>query len=250
YLKEGYFGDEVFMLQYILSKELKDYPKNLYTGYFGIITKNYLIKFQNKYGLKQTGYLDDNTIKKINELYGYNNKDYLLSQIREIINKNQKNTNQNSLINNNTEWGVAKQISEKTWTMKVGFDQKMATPQEIFNALNVYRERHGRNSLQWDERLANFALERAKYFTQIGRLDEHKGFEEYVNNIDNLKKLGFWRVGENSSYGYRLEGVHLIEWVFAGDEPHNNNQLDPEWTHVGIGVDGYQVDIIFGGNPF
>jgi uncharacterized protein YkwD len=144
------------------------------------------------------------------------------------------------------KWGVAKQIDDVTWTIKVGQDAKMATPQEIFQALNAYRNRHGSASLSWDDNLANFAQERAAYFNKIKSLDQHKGFIEYTENEDNIKKLGFWGVGENASFGYKLEGVHLIEWIFAGDEPHNKNQLEPSWTYVGIGVEGVGVDLIFG----
>ncbi len=146
------------------------------------------------------------------------------------------------------EWGKATQLSEHTWTMKVGFDDRMATPEEIFTALNNYRRQHNREALVWDDKLAAFAKSRAVTFTGLGKTDEHAGFISYTNNIDNVKTLGFWSLGENSSYGYRLTGVHLIEWVYAGDEGHNSNQLSPDWSHVGIGVDGEQTDIIFGGN--
>lgn len=143
-------------------------------------------------------------------------------------------------------WGIAKQVSEHTWVMKVGQDDQMANSQEIFEALNIYRERNGKGRLAWDDNLANFAQSRGIYFNSIRNLDEHKGFIEYAKNIDNLKKLGFWGVGENADYGYKLLGVHLIEWVYAGDKPHNDNQLDPTWTHVGVAVDGLGVSLIFG----
>lgn len=148
----------------------------------------------------------------------------------------------------NQEWGKATQLSEHTWTMKVGFDDNMATPLEIFEALNKYRQQHSREALTWDDRLATFAQARASTFTSLGKTDEHAGFVSYTDNIDNVKVLGFWSLGENSSYGYRLTGVHLIEWVYAGDEGHNSNQLNSAWSHVGIGVDGNQTDLIFGGN--
>lgn len=146
------------------------------------------------------------------------------------------------------KWGEAKQISAHTWTMNIGLDDRMATPQEILEALNNYRRTHQRGTLNWDNRLAEYAQFRASYFTNSGKMDEHAGLIEYLNNMENVKKLGFWSVGENSSYGYQLLGVHLIEWAFAGDAEHDNNQLDPRWSHVGIGVSGNQVDVIFGGN--
>jgi uncharacterized protein YkwD len=144
------------------------------------------------------------------------------------------------------EWGVAKQINEVTWTMKIGYDDRMATAQEIFEALNTYRQRHGTGSLTWDDNLAEYAQSRAGYFSSIGTTDKHAGFNEYIKNEENLKKLGFWGVGENASYGYRLYGVHIIEWIYAGDEPHDKNQRDPNWTHVGVGVSGTETALIFG----
>lgn len=157
-----------------------------------------------------------------------------------------KNTQVKQQVRDDGEpWGVAKQIDEHTWTMKIGEDAKMATPQEVFNALNDYRVTHGSNRLEWDDRLAVYGTTRAKYFTSIKALDGHKGFVEYTNNPDNLRTLGYWSVGENSSFGYRVSGVHLIEWVYAGDEPHNKNQLNPNWTRVGVGIDGESSDLIF-----
>lgn len=146
----------------------------------------------------------------------------------------------------NSPWGVAKQIDEHTWTMKVGQDDRIGTPREIFDALNAYRERAGGGRLTWDENLVSFAQTRAAYFNSIKNLDAHAGFIEYTKSADNLKKLGFWGVGENANYGQRLLGVHLIEWIYAGDKPHDDNQLDPTWTHVGVGVSGLGVSIIFG----
>ncbi|MCL5676025.1 MAG: CAP domain-containing protein [Patescibacteria group bacterium] len=145
-------------------------------------------------------------------------------------------------------WGIAQQISSHTWTMKVADDGQMAAPREIFAALNNYRQVQKRPQLSWNDNLAQFAQKRAQEQEKLGKTDEHAGFNSYVQNPDNLKNLGFWSVGENSSSGYVLSGVHLIEWVFASDEPHNDNQLNARWSAVGIGVDGTVVDIVFGGN--
>ena len=143
-------------------------------------------------------------------------------------------------------WGVAKQVDEVTWTMKIGEDEKMATSQEIFDALNAYRQRYGSQILTWDTNLGNYAQTRAKYLNSIKNVDKHEGFTNFVNNEDGFNKLGFTMLGENISYGYKLNGVHVIEWMYAGDEPHNNNQLDTRWDHVGIGVDGLATCLIFG----
>jgi uncharacterized protein YkwD len=143
-------------------------------------------------------------------------------------------------------WGISKQIDEKTWTMQLRNDEKMATPDEIFRALNEYRRQHGAEALILDASLTDFAKKRAATFVSIGGLDGHAGFNEYFKKNENMKNMGVTGVGENSSYGYKLAGVHLIEWVFAGDAPHNNNQLEKTWNHVGIAVAGSAVDVVFG----
>ena len=143
-------------------------------------------------------------------------------------------------------WGVAKQVAEVTWTMKVGQDEKMATPQEILIALNDYRQRYGSQTLNWDNKLGEYAQSRAKYLNSIKNVDKHEGFNNYVENDGGFEKLGFTMLGENISYGYKLNGVHTIEWMYAGDKPHNDNQLDNRWNFVGIGVDGLATCLIFG----
>jgi uncharacterized protein YkwD len=150
----------------------------------------------------------------------------------------------------NEPWGVAKQINEVTWTMKVGEDVNMATPKEIFDALNIYRQRHGSQVLNWDQKLADYSQTRAKYLNGIKNVDKHEGFTDFVENQDGFNKLGFNSLGENISYGYKLNGVHVIEWMYAGDKPHNDNQLDNRWNYVGIGVDGLATCLIFGTGKF
>jgi uncharacterized protein YkwD len=75
-------------------------------------------------------------------------------------------------------WGVAKQVDENTWTMKVGQDESMATPAEIFDALNSYRQRKGSGNLTIDDKLNEFAQKRAETFVSIGKLDGHAGFQD------------------------------------------------------------------------
>lgn len=243
-LKAGSTGEDVRILQIVLGTDEDIYPSGIVSGYFGNLTREAVINFQVRYSLNKTGIVDEATAKKLNGIFGTKTRDYYVALVPtpEVV-----ELRINQPVNDNEEWGKAKQIGEYTWTMKIGFDPAMATPQEIFDALNNYRRLHGKNTLYWDDRLANYALSRARYFTQIGNLDSHAGFSEFVKSEDNVRSLGFWGLGENSSYGYRLNGTHLIEWVFAGDKPHDDNQLSSDWTHVGIGVDGNQVDLIFGG---
>ena len=146
----------------------------------------------------------------------------------------------------NEPWGIAKQVDEVTWTMKVGEDEKMATNIEIWEALNEYRKRYGSQILSWDNKLGDYAQTRARYLNSIKNVDKHEGFNNFVEKEDGFNKLGFTALGENISYGYKLNGVHVIEWMYAGDKPHNDNQLDNRWNYVGVGVDGLATCLIFG----
>ena len=143
-------------------------------------------------------------------------------------------------------WGVAKQINEHTWTMQIENDEAMGNVQEILTALNSYRQKKGVAPLSWSDTLSVFAQSRADAFSKNGKLDAHQGFRSMMDD-NGFEKMGFNSLGENSSFGYMVSGVHLIEWVYAGDKPHDDNQLKSEWTHVGIGVSGSATDLVFGG---
>jgi uncharacterized protein YkwD len=143
-------------------------------------------------------------------------------------------------------WGVSKQVGENTWTMRIQNDTRMGTPQEILEALNEYRVRRGSQRLTWNESLANYAQIRADYLASIKNVDGHKGFTNFLENENGYEKLGFTWLGENISYGYQMEGVHLIEWIYAGDKPHDDNQVNNRWNYVGIGVKDTATVIIFG----
>jgi len=146
------------------------------------------------------------------------------------------------------EWGVAREISEGTYTIRIGSDAAMGNPQEVFAALNAYRNTSGRSSLSWDDGLASYAQGRADHMNSIKTTDGHEGFNRFLEQEDGFNKLGFYRLGENSYYGGPLNGTHVIEWVFAKSPGHDANQKDAGWTHVGIGVTDSTVNLIFGGS--
>ncbi len=187
------------------------------------------------------------TAKKASLIHSQNFYASPSSQIRELKIGLQRYSPSDETSGYPREWGVAKQIDEHTWTMRVGQDKKMATAREILQALNAYRGRYGKPELSWDNTLSDYAQSRTNYFASKGSLDGHAGFADYLNSQDGFHKLGFAGLGENSSFGYILEGVHIIEWVYASDKPHNDNQLSSDWSYIGIGVTGSATDLIFGG---
>lgn len=219
------------------------------TGYYGPATEQAVKDFQKETGLPQTGNVDKITITKFNNIFGrLKDRQYYLSLIPSPYPPTPTSPPQ-ALPKEEKKWGEAQKVegSEYGYTMNVQDDDRMATQGEIFDALNRYRALKGVRTLNWDGPLASYAQQRAEYFNTNG-LDEHRGFLEFVQDPEKRETLGFWGLGENASQGYRLEGSHLIEWVFAGDAPHENNQLNPDWTDVGVGVSGTSVDVIFGSN--
>lgn len=119
---------------------------------------------------------------------------------------------------------------------------------DLFNALNNYRAKNGVNTLAWDSKLADFAQTRANSFNQNRGLDNHAGFLDFINNQNGFQKLGFYKLGENSSWNISTSAVDLIEQVYTQDSGHKQNELNPGWSHIGIGVAGTSTDFIFGGN--
>ena len=146
-------------------------------------------------------------------------------------------------------YGQAAKVGEHTYELQVTPDNRMATVQELLAALNQYRQKSGVGVLGWNASLGTYAQNRANFFSGKGSLDEHAGFMDFIHNENGFTKLGFNHLGENSAFAGPLSATHLIEGIFAADAEHNGNQLNNEWTQVGIGVNGIATDVIFGGNP-
>lgn len=140
------------------------------------------------------------------------------------------------------------QVNNNTWKVTAQQDTTMGNQAEIFTALNNYRQKKGKSTLVWDEKLGSFAQSRAELFLSNGAMDGHAGFNNFISNQNGFAALGFSSLGENSAYlGGPIEATRIIEVIFAGDAPHDNNQLDDKWSHAGVGTRGQAVDIIFGG---
>jgi len=77
-LKEKDWGVEVEILQTWLARDVNIYPPGLVTGYFGPLTQEAVVRFQQKYSdeilkpyglVEGTGIVDDVTREKLNEIY-------------------------------------------------------------------------------------------------------------------------------------------------------------------------------------
>ncbi len=145
-------------------------------------------------------------------------------------------------------WGVAKKVADHTYTMKIENEDHMSTPQEFLAALNDYRIKKGSQPLKWEEKICSFTQERADFQAENG-LDAHQGFTDFLENQDGFKKLGFGWLGENASQGYIMSGQHLVEFIFASDEEHNQNQLATQWDRACVSIVNTTVEIIFATSP-
>lgn len=67
YLKVGDSGDSVRCLQELLAADPDIYPERLITGYFGLITRAALIRYQKKHCLEGVGYVGPQTKKRLEE---------------------------------------------------------------------------------------------------------------------------------------------------------------------------------------
>lgn len=149
----------------------------------------------------------------------------------------------------NSSQYTAQKINDVTWKVSnISNDDHMASPQELLNALNSYRGSHGVGNLAFDQKLGEYAQGRADLFSKNGSLDSHAGFQNYMNN-GGFDLSGFNSLGENSAYlAGPMNADRIIRNIFGADGSHDGNQLDPSWTHVGIGVSGRAVNINFGKN--
>jgi peptidoglycan hydrolase-like protein with peptidoglycan-binding domain len=117
-LKLGSSGEDVKLLQAVLSTDKSIYPSGLVSGYYGDLTKQAIINFQQKYNLPQTGALDQQTIDKFNEVYGDKSRDYYFSKIpiqpvlhsEPISVKESSNNNINTNVNNTQITPIIKKV--------------------------------------------------------------------------------------------------------------------------------------------
>lgn len=117
---------------------------------------------------------------------------------------------------------------------------------DVLSALNAYRKKNGVGELSIDTKLQEFAQSRADYFASTGSMDNHAGFQSMMND-NGFAKMGFNALGENSSFGAFGSAQNLIETIYGGHGPHDENQLNSDWTHVGIGIKDDATNLVFGG---
>jgi len=118
--------------------------------------------------------------------------------------------------------------------------------QSVLEALNNYRSKNGAGTLVIDQKLQSYAQSRADYLKSFGKLDKHAGHKEFMSG-GGFDELGFDAIAENQSWNFKGDAEGLIEKFYGKSAGHNKNQLNAEYTHVGIGINGVFTNIVFGG---
>lgn len=226
----------------------KDFEQLKKSLNYNVLAENSSRDFNSEESILNSWLNNAITKKNLTDYFKYSCIKCSKSYCVQIFGNKNNQVIQNSFQQNssNEEWGKIKQTGEVTYESKFNSDLRMATPNEIFIAVNDYRAKNGKGSVGWDNGLSSWAQSRASFFAS-NDLDSHAGFNAEIES--KAKELGLKGAGEDSFIGGALEAVHLIEWTFAQDEPHKAILLG-NYNTLGIGVAsgsfGYGVDLIFG----
>jgi uncharacterized protein YkwD len=117
---------------------------------------------------------------------------------------------------------------------------RMATPGEIFGAVNSYRNAHGLGSLSSSGTLCAIASTRANQQAQAGHLD-HGGFEGQAKS-----QTEFHHVAEILQYtSVPATASYLVNTGWAGSPQHNGQMLGAQWTHGCAATAGFYAVFVF-----
>ena len=100
--------------------------------------------------------------------------------------------------------------------------------------VNQERTKAGLKPLTWDADLANVAQVKAKDMSDNNYFDHNS--PTYGSPFEMMKKFGisYRAAGENLAGSSRAERAHV---GLMNSEGHRKNILNPNFTHMGIGVD-------------
>lgn len=138
--------------------------------------------------------------------------------------------------------------TKKAVSIKKQNKQSSINKEDILNALNEYRQKNGKSKLIIDEKLQNYAQNRADELKTKGKLDNHAPFYQYMKSKKAFSDLGFNNLAENQSWNHKGNATNLINQFYAKSSGHNKNQLSSEYSHVGIGISGVFTNIVFAGS--
>jgi uncharacterized protein YkwD len=117
----------------------------------------------------------------------------------------------------------------------------MASPEELFTAVNNYRQANGKTILGGSGTLCGIAQARVAQQVQIGHLD-HSGFTAAAQGQTEFRGLA--EILQTNSKPY--DATFLVQSGWGGSTSHNATMLDNQWTHGCGAVSGNYAVFIFG----
>lgn len=117
-------------------------------------------------------------------------------------------------------------------------DRELAFASELFELVNAYRMSNGRSALQWDAPTAAVAQAHTVYQQDLGQLTHAGPPPCTVPSVCLSERLltgavTFTAAGENVATFARDAQAAMDAWIAS--PAHNDNMLDPAWTHFGAG---------------
>jgi uncharacterized protein YkwD len=162
--------------------------------------------------------------------------------------------------------GLEQQTRVQTQTPVVNKAKIVFPPisnEEVFQALNTYRQAHSIYELKVDDNLCQYAEKRVQDLLAFGTLDNHQGFLNDFADPNNLpepiRNFNGTKIAENLAYQYcrnmttnedfiAESGAAIIEWCFDSSTlGHREAQLSTEFGHACVRSAQGMFVIIFGG---
>lgn len=136
------------------------------------------------------------------------------------------------------------------------------TNEQVLEALNAYRQSHGRVPVSEHPNLCEYAQKRVGDLIAHGGLDAHAGFAKDFEDLNNLpqsiKDYPGSSIAENLAYQYCKNmttndsfiaetGTALIEWCFdSSTAGHREAQLSPKYSKACVRSGNNMFVVIFG----
>lgn len=118
----------------------------------------------------------------------------------------------------------------------------MSTADELFDAMNNYRQSHNISTLQKSDLLCGVAQNRANEQVANGGLDGHSGFDKYAQDQNEFSQMGEVLFGGNQPQ----YGVHIVEYGWNRSlTGHKEAIQNPIWQYGCGGIAGYFAVFIF-----
>ena len=135
------------------------------------------------------------------------------------------------------------QTEETSSLVKIPASDHMSTPNELFTAVNAYRQRLSLRPLNTNQFLCEVAQKRADEQLAKGELD-HSGFSKYTEEQQEFSLMG--EILFTSPYPQ--SGAHIVEMGWDKSKTgHREEMQNASYSHGCAGINGHYAVFVFGG---